>query len=104
MLNDTIVIREGEKVGTSEAALLVKLGLKPFYYGLAIKYVYEGGVFDPSVLKITDAELMKSWTAAMGFVAAISLPTLVIGGMKNIVATALEADFIEFPEVEKVKL
>jgi large subunit ribosomal protein LP0 len=114
MLNDTIVIREGEKVGTSEAALLVKLGLKPFYYGLGIRYVYEGGVFDPSVLKITDAELMKSWTAAMGFVAAISLatgftteaslPHLVIGGMKNIVATALEADFIEFPEVEKVKL
>ena len=113
MLNDTIVIREGEKVGTSEAALLVKLGLKPFYYGLGIRYVYEGGVFDPSVLKITDAELMKSWTAAMGFVAAISLatgftteaslPHLVIGGMKNIVATALEADFIEFPEVEKVK-
>ena len=109
MLNDTTVIKEGEKVGTSEAALLVKLGMKPFYYGLGIRYVYEGGVFDPSVLKITDVELMKKWAEAMGFVAAVSLatgftteaalPHLIIGGMKNIVATALEADFIEFPEV-----
>merc|ERR1712066_1097329 len=52
IINDTEVIKEGNKVGSSEAALLAKLGVKPFQYGLAVKYVYEGGVFDPSVLKI----------------------------------------------------
>merc|ERR1719238_2309000 len=59
IINDCQVITEGNKVGTSEAALLAKLNVKPFAYGLDIKYVYEGGVFPPDVLKITDATLMK---------------------------------------------
>merc|ERR550537_1955210 len=54
IINDCQVITEGNKVGTSEAALLAKLNVKPFSYGLAIKFVYEGGVFPPDVLKITD--------------------------------------------------
>merc|ERR1719183_1235651 len=61
IINDTQVITEGVKVGTSEAALLVKLGVKPFMYGLAIKYVFEGGVFDPSVMKIKEEDLMAKW-------------------------------------------
>merc|ERR1719473_1274484 len=64
IINDTTVIKEGNKVGSSEAALLAKLNVKPFKYGLAIKYVYEGGVFPLSVLRITDATLMA--TFAMG--------------------------------------
>merc|ERR1719421_1771097 len=54
IINDTTVIKEGAKVGSSEAALLAKLGVKPFEYGLAIKYFYEGGVFPLSVLAIND--------------------------------------------------
>merc|ERR1712127_576696 len=45
IINDCKVIIEGQKVGTSEAALLLKLGIKPFEYGLRILYVFEGGVF-----------------------------------------------------------
>merc|ERR1719213_1363314 len=45
IINDTQVITAGTKVGSSEAALLTKLAVKPFNYGLSIKYVYEGGVF-----------------------------------------------------------
>ena len=58
IINDTEVIKEGNKVGSSEAALLAKLGVKPFNYGLRIMYVYEGGVFDPAVMKIKDEELI----------------------------------------------
>merc|ERR1719498_1148180 len=58
IINDCKVITQGTKVGTSEAALLTKLGVKPFLYGLNIKYVYENGIFPPDVLKITDATLM----------------------------------------------
>jgi large subunit ribosomal protein LP0 len=113
IINDTQVIKEGEKVGSSEAALLVKLGVKPFEYGLSIKYVFEGGVFDPSVLDITDADLMAKWAAGLGNVAALSLGAnflteaslgpLVRSAMKNIVCVALECDYIEFPAVKKVK-
>ena len=113
IINDTEVIKEGLKVGTSEAALLAKLGVKPFMYGLSIRYVYENGVFDPSVMKIKDSDLMAKWGAAMGNVAALSLatgihteaslPHLVINAVKNITALALELEFLEFPVVCKVK-
>merc|ERR1719230_390777 len=36
IINDTTVIKEGSKVGSSEAALLAKLNVKPFKYGLNI--------------------------------------------------------------------
>mmetsp|Transcript_33535 Transcript_33535/g.57277 ORF Transcript_33535/g.57277 Transcript_33535/m.57277 type:complete len:318 (+) Transcript_33535:49-1002(+) len=113
IINDTQVITAGTKVGTSEAALLTKLGLKPFFYGLSIKYVYENGVFDPSVLKIDETVLMSKWGQALGNVAALSLalgflteaslPHLVCAGSKNLVALALEIDYIEFPAVQQVK-
>jgi len=113
IINDCKVITTGIKVGSSEAALLQKLGLKPFEYGLRIVYVWEGGVFDPSVLDITDETLMKAWSAALGNVAAVSLALGILteaslgfavsAAVKDIVAIALETDFIEFPAVEKVK-
>lgn len=33
------LIKAGDKVGASEATLLAKLGIKPFSYGLIVKYV-----------------------------------------------------------------
>jgi len=113
IINDCKVITEGTKVGTSEAALLVKLGVKPFKYGLGIRYVYEGGIFPPDVLKITDASLMDTFGKGVGEVAALSLgagfPTQasvvhsILEGAKNVVAVALEVDFIEFDTVKKIK-
>merc|ERR1719198_1091743 len=113
IINDTTVIKEGSKVGSSEAALLAKLNVKPFKYGLNIKYVYEGGVFPLDVLAITDETLLGVFAMAVGQVTALSLgagfPTEAslshyIGhGVKNILAVALEADFIEFEKVIKIK-
>merc|ERR1719409_479952 len=113
IINDCKVITEGNKVGSSEAALLTKLGLKPFSYGLNIKYVYEGGVFPADVLKITDATLMELWGQGVSNVAALSLganypteaslPHLIVNGAKNVTAVALEAGYIEFDTVKKVK-
>jgi len=113
IINDCEVIKEGNKVGSSEAALLAKLNIKPFEYGLVVHYIYEGGVFDPSVLKITDQVLMDKWMTAVGQVAALSIgadflteasvPILIASAFKNVVAVALEADFIEFEQVQKVK-
>merc|ERR1719201_1738129 len=71
IINDTTVVKEGIKVGSSEAALLTKLNVKPFKYGLAVKYIYEGGVFSPDVLKITDDILIGKMM--MGIVACRQL-------------------------------
>ena len=37
---DVHLITAGVKVGSSEATLLAKLGIKPFSYGLVIRQVY----------------------------------------------------------------
>jgi large subunit ribosomal protein LP0 len=75
--------------------------------------VYEAGsVFSPSILDITDAQLMASFSAALGNVAAVSLatnfptqaslPHLVMNAFREIAGVGLAADFI-FPQIEKVK-
>ena len=58
MQNEVWLIREGEKVGASESALLNMLNIQPFTYGLAIVMVYESGaIFEPRVLDITSDDL-----------------------------------------------
>jgi large subunit ribosomal protein LP0 len=113
IINDCTVVHEGTKVGTSEAALLTKLGVKPFEYGLDIRYIYEGGVFPVSVLAITDATLMGLFGEGCGKVAALclgigyptecSLPHLISDGVKNCCAIALEAGYTEFEPAKKMK-
>lgn len=54
------MIKATEKVGASEATLLGMLKIFPFSYGLKVMQVYEGGAtYDPSVLDITDDDLLK---------------------------------------------
>jgi len=113
IVSEVHLIKAGDKVGASEAALLGKLGVKPFKYGLEVLKVYEGGsLFDPAVLEITDEDLMGAVSAGVANVAALSLaanyPTLasiphsVVNGYKNVLAIALETDY-SFPLADKVK-
>lgn len=101
------------QVGASEAALLGKLGVKPFKYGLEVLKVYDSGsLFDTAVLDITDEDLMGAVGAGLANVAALSLaanyPTLasiphsVINGYKNVLAIALETEY-SFPLADKVR-
>merc|ERR1712087_565583 len=113
IINDCQVIKEGEKVGSSEAALLAKLNVKPFTYGLEVHYIYEGGVFPLSVLSITDDTLMTKWMSAVGNMASlclgleylteVSLAPTIASGFKNVLAVALECDYTEIPQVQEVK-
>ena len=113
IVSDVSLIRAGDKVGASQAALLGKLGIRPFKYGLEIQQVFEGGaLFDPEVLALTDDVLLERVAAAVSNVAALSLatgyPTLasvphsVVGGFKNVLAIALATDY-SFPLADKVK-
>jgi len=113
IINDCKVITAGLKVGSSEAALLTKLAIRPFEYGLTLKYVYEGGIFPISVMDITEETLMTTWTTGLGNVAALSLgagfateasfPHLVVNGFKNVLAVAIEAEYLEFEMAKKIK-
>eukprot|EP00543_Licmophora_paradoxa_P006735 CAMPEP_0202444772 /NCGR_PEP_ID=MMETSP1360-20130828/3717_1 /ASSEMBLY_ACC=CAM_ASM_000848 /TAXON_ID=515479 /ORGANISM="Licmophora paradoxa, Strain CCMP2313" /LENGTH=321 /DNA_ID=CAMNT_0049060829 /DNA_START=76 /DNA_END=1041 /DNA_ORIENTATION=- len=72
--NDIKLITQGERVTASQAALLQKLNIEPFTYGLVLKAVYDNGsLFDAKVLDITDDVLTSKFCDAVKTLAAICL-------------------------------
>lgn len=107
------LIRKGDKVGSSEAALLAKLGIRPFSYGLIVLSVYDNGsVFSPEVLDMTEDDLMEKFAAGISMVTALSLavsfptlaaaPHMFINAYKNVLAVAVATEY-SFPQADKVK-
>ncbi|XP_026423257.1 60S acidic ribosomal protein P0-like isoform X2 [Papaver somniferum] len=107
------LIKKGEKVGSSEAALLAKLGIRPFSYGLVVLTVYDNGsVFSPEVLDLTNEDLMGKFAAGVSMVTSLSLaiayptlaaaPHIFINAYKNLLAVALATEY-SFPQAEQVK-
>eukprot|EP00270_Netrium_digitus_P009661 TRINITY_DN294_c0_g1_i1.p1 TRINITY_DN294_c0_g1~~TRINITY_DN294_c0_g1_i1.p1 ORF type:complete len:323 (+),score=108.08 TRINITY_DN294_c0_g1_i1:204-1172(+) len=108
------LVRAGEKVGSSEAALLAKLNIRPFSYGLVVTYAYEdGSVFHPSVLDMTEEDLLGKFQTGLsmvtslslgaGYPTLLSLPHIFANCYKNVVAVALELENYSFPQADKVK-
>ncbi|KJH46927.1 ribosomal protein L10 [Dictyocaulus viviparus] len=113
ILNEVHLIKQGEKVGASEAALLNMLGVTPFSYGLVVVQVYDNGtVYSPEVLDMTVDELRKRFMNGVRNVAAVSLaikyPTMVsvvhslARGVQNMLGIAAATD-VEFKEAAKLK-
>ncbi|KAB7498516.1 60S acidic ribosomal protein P0 [Armadillidium nasatum] len=113
IVNDVQLLKEGDKVGLSEATLLNMLNISPFTYGLVVLQVYDQGtVFSPKILDITTEDLLKSFTTAVTNVASASLaigyPTIasvphsVVNGFKNLLAIAAATD-ITFRQAEALK-
>ncbi|KAG7158372.1 60S acidic ribosomal protein P0-like, partial [Homarus americanus] len=113
IVNDIQLMREGDKVGASEATLLNMLNVSPFTYGLVVEQVYdEGTVFSPKVLDITDEDLTQTFQEALGRVAALSLsigfPTIVsvphsvVNAFRRLLAIAAVTD-ITFKEADTLK-
>lgn len=107
------LIKKGDKVGSSEAALLSKLGIRPFSYGLVVQSVYDSGsVFSPEVLDLTEDDLVEKFASGVSVVTslalAISYPTLAavphmfINAYKNVLAVAVATEY-SFPQADKVK-
>lgn len=104
------------QVGSSEAALLQKLDIRPFTYGLVIECVYDNGsVFDAAVLDLTDADMAAKFSAACGNVAAVSLelgfPTLaslphsICNAFKALVAVVIEGcESYTFDKADTIKV
>ncbi|XP_024968131.1 60S acidic ribosomal protein P0-like [Cynara cardunculus var. scolymus] len=113
ILTPVELIKKGDKVGSSEAALLSKLKIKPFSYGLIVQSVFENGsVFSPEVLNITEDDLAEKFAVGLSEIAAFSLaihyPTLaaaphfLINGYKNLLSLAVATEY-SFRQAEKVK-
>ncbi|KAK8805645.1 hypothetical protein WA158_002301 [Blastocystis sp. Blastoise] len=110
--NPITLIKVGEKVLPGQAALLDKLNIRPFSYGMKITLVYDdGAIYDPKVLDLKESDILGSFFAAVNKVAAISLacgyPTLasmphsINNAFKKLVAiVANEGIDYTFPKAE----
>jgi len=104
------LIKKGDKVTSSAVALLGKLDIKPFFYGIVVTNVYENGSMYPvEILDITQAQLMDKFFGGVRRVAAIGLavgyPTeasighTVANGFKRLLALSQSTGF-EFTEAK----
>lgn len=113
ILNEVHIIKLGEKVGASEAALLNMLNIQPFSYGLVVQQVYDdGAIYSPEVLDMTTEELQSRFLQGVRNIAAISLdigyptkasvPHSIANALKNLLSIAAETD-VTFKEAETLK-
>lgn len=103
----------GEKVTASAVALLSKLNIKPFEFGIVVTNVYENGsVYDAAVLDLSPEDLVNKFCGAVAKLAAISfeigeinaatVPHSFGRAFKMLAAIAIETDY-EFEEMKIVK-
>lgn len=113
ILEDVHVLKVDTKVSPGHAALLSKLGIKPFTYGPVVKVVYDDGAcFDPKVLDISEDDVAASFMSGCAQVASVclaadyptlvSLPHTIINGYKNVLCVSLACDYT-YPLAEKLK-
>ena len=109
----TELIEAGEKVTASQAALLQKLNIEPFTYGLVLRKVYDNGsLFDAKVLDITDDVLAAKFTEAlsklaslslaMGFPTQASVPHSIVNAYKVMLAVTIELENYTFDKADTI--
>eukprot|EP01107_Rhizomastix_libera_P017543 TRINITY_DN847_c2_g1_i1.p1 TRINITY_DN847_c2_g1~~TRINITY_DN847_c2_g1_i1.p1 ORF type:complete len:311 (+),score=68.38 TRINITY_DN847_c2_g1_i1:23-955(+) len=113
IVSDVHLIKKGEKVQPSQAALLAKLNIRPFKYGMVAKHIFEDGhVYDTNILDVTEHDLIVKMSAGIANIAAVSLatgyPTLpmvphsIARAFKNLVACTFATEYT-FPLADKIK-
>jgi len=107
------VCTKGEKISASAVALLNKLNIRPFEYGITVDTVYENGAtYSVKVLDMGENDLVNMFTNAAGRLAAVSfalgyinqvtLPHSFGRAFRMICSIALETGY-DFDELKAVK-
>jgi large subunit ribosomal protein LP0 len=116
ILTQVHLIREGEKVGSSAVALLSKLNIQPFFYGMKVSTVYENGTtYDAKILDINQSDLFNKFMTGVRNVAALSMavgiptaaaaPHMMMNAYKKVLALSLATDYtFEEAKIFKVYL
>jgi len=74
IIREVLLIKAGEKVTSSHVALLGKLNINPFFYGIKVTHVYESGtVYGAEVLDLTKEDLYAKFFGGVRKIAALSL-------------------------------
>ena len=112
--NVVALVARGEKVGPSQCALLDKLDIRPFSYGLKINEIFDdGNFFAPAVLDIDDAYLAAKFAQATKQVAALSfalnyptqasIPHAIGNAFKSLVAVTVGLEGYSFEAADPYK-
>lgn len=113
IINDVELLKEGQKIDASQAALLQKLEITPFEYGLVPMFVWDNGsLFEPAVLDITEEQIVATFQHCVKQTACISLvlnmptvasvPYSILLAFTNMLAVAASTDH-SFKEAEEIK-
>lgn len=104
------VCTKGMEVNNSGAALLKKLNITPFEYGMELIGVYSNGsILTPDIVSITPDSILEKFQSAVTNISAMSLqlnlptaasvPHMIANAFKNVCAISLESGF----EIEAMK-
>jgi len=107
------IITAGQKIESSQCALLDKLKIRPFNYKMEVKKVYdEGAIFSAEVLDITPEDIVNKFKKAISNMAAASIasgyitkpavPHLLANAFKNLAAVTFTTD-VTFKQADKLK-
>jgi len=110
IVTEVHLIRKGDKVTSSAVALLSKLDIKPFFYGIVALHVYEnGGTYPANVLDITADDLLAKFMNGVGQLRALSLAAnwpseltlsyYVASGFRKLLALSLATNY-KFKEAD----
>jgi large subunit ribosomal protein LP0 len=113
MTTSSKVCTKGEKISASAVALLAKLNIRPFQYGITVDTVYENGsAYSVKVLDMTDNDLVNMFanscaslaaiSFALGYVNQVTIPHSFGRAFKMICSLALATDY-NFDELKVVK-
>ena len=107
------LIVKGEKVKAGAAALLQKLGMTPFEYGIDLTTVYDNGfVYNAELLELTDADVLAKFSQGITRIAALGMqigyptiatvPHTIAKAYKNLLAIGVETEY-SFGPVDELK-
>jgi len=113
LTNDVHLITTGERISSSAVALLTKMNIKPFFYGIGVLTVFDNGcLYDAKILDLSEQDMLNKFWSGVNLVAALSLsvgyPTLAsiphsfANAFKKLVAVCVETDYT-FPEAQIFK-
>jgi len=107
------LVTANEKVSASAVALLNKLGMKPFEFGITVGQVYEdGSLYAAAVLDLSQDDMIAKFAGAVARLAAVSfeigqtnaatVPHSFGKAFKILCAIAINTEF-EFAELAEIK-
>jgi len=105
ILNSIKICEKGKKVGSSEAALLQMLDVKPFVYGAKIITCFSGSVmFPPEYIEFSETPMgLDTLSMVLSHPSVATFPQVIVDGFKNLVAVSIETNY-DFSQAEQFKI